>query len=68
MSRLVKDRLAGGPCTIDDLAQTIANKDRTLDIKSAKILTEAGVASLKESGDVTVQEPYISLARTGAMA
>jgi hypothetical protein len=68
MSRLVKGRLSEGPCTIDDLARTIANKDLTLDIRSAKILTEAGVASLKESGDIIVEDPYISLARSAATA
>ena len=68
MSSLVKERLTQGPCTIDDLAWKVAGKDRTLDIKSAQILAQAGVDSLMESGDVTVQDSYISLARPGPTA
>ena len=68
MSRLVKERLTQGPCTIDDLARGVAGTDRTLDIKSAQILAQAGVDSLKESGDVTVQDSYISLAWPGPTA
>tara|TARA_B100000315_G_scaffold25576_1_gene22098 strand:- start:479 stop:742 length:264 start_codon:yes stop_codon:yes gene_type:complete len=63
MSGLVKERLTRGPSTIGDLAWVVAHKDRTLDIKSAQILAQAGVDSLKESGDITVEDPYISLAR-----
>ncbi len=68
MGRLVKGRLSKGPCTIDDLARTVANKDLTLDIRSAKILAQAGVDSLKESGEVTTEDPYISLPQTVATA
>jgi hypothetical protein len=68
MSRLVKERLTQGPCTIHDLAWKVAGRDRTLDIKSAQILAQAGVDSLKESGDVTVQDSYISLAWPGPTA
>lgn len=64
MSELVHTRLSRGPCTIDDLALEITGTDPTLDIKSAKILAQAGVDSLAPSGEITVRDDYISLART----
>ncbi len=51
MSELVKKRLAQGPCTFDELALEIADKDLTLDIKSAQILARAAVESLDKKGD-----------------
>ena len=68
MSELVKKRLTQGPCTIRDLAWEVAGVDRTLDIKSAQILAQAGVDSLMENGDVTVHDTSISLSRPGATA
>jgi|TARA_Y100000031_G_scaffold139312_1_gene165911 hypothetical protein len=67
MTRLVTERLTEGPCTIDDLARKVAGWDLTLDLRSAQILAQAGVDSLKEGGDVLVVDGGISLARPKAM-
>ncbi len=59
MRNLVKARLDQGACTIDDIAQEIMQRDRTLDIVSAQRLAEAAVEALTESGEVTIRGAYV---------
>ncbi|MBI4200021.1 MAG: hypothetical protein HY535_06080 [Chloroflexi bacterium] len=56
---LVKTLLAERPCTIGDIAQEIAAKDRSLDIKSAQAIAEAAVEAMSQRGALEVQGPYI---------
>lgn len=55
MHELVKTLLAERPCTISDIAHGIAERDRSLDIKSAQRLAEAAVEELAQRGDIAVQ-------------
>ena len=56
---LVKARLAQGSCTMSDIASEIAQRDRSLDIASARTLAEAAVGALAQRGDVAVQGEQI---------
>ena len=63
MYALVKSLVAEGPCTINDIARRIAEKDHSLDPKSTHTLAEAAVKALVQSGDVASQGPSLRLAR-----
>ncbi|MBI4302164.1 MAG: hypothetical protein HY664_06130 [Chloroflexi bacterium] len=56
---LVKVRLAQGSCLISDIARDIVQKDRSLDIMSAKTLADAAVEALAQRGDATIRGPHI---------
>ena len=56
---LVEALLVEGPRTIGDVAVAIADKDRSLDIGSARTLAEAAVEALAQSGVIAVEDPYI---------
>ncbi len=58
---LVKTLLAENPCTISDIARGVADKDRSLDIKSAQVLAEAAVETLAQRGDLVIQGSYMHL-------
>ncbi len=60
--RLVKTLLAERPRTIVDIARGIADKDCTLDIKSAQTLAEAAVEELWKIDDISTEGDYIYLA------
>ncbi len=61
---LVETALSERPCTIDDIAQRIADKDRTLDIKSARKLAEAAVETLWQTDQVMLDGDLVCSART----
>ena len=64
MLALVKSLLAERPGTVNDIARGIADRDHTLDPKSADTLAEAAVKALVQSGDVAMQGPSLRLARS----
>ncbi len=68
ISELVKEHLTRGPCTIGDLAHNVAGTDRTLDIKSARILAQAAVDSLAGNGEITVRDTHIALSQPETVA
>ncbi|MBI4340204.1 MAG: hypothetical protein HY680_09680 [Chloroflexi bacterium] len=59
MYRLVEAMLAQGPCTISELAHGIADRDRSLDLGSARTLAEGAVEALAVSGVIAVQDDHI---------
>ena len=64
MDALVKTLVAERPCTLSDIAQRIADSDRSLDIKSAQAIAEAAVEALSQRGDVVVQGSYVHSPRS----
>lgn len=52
---LVRTLLAERPSTMSDIANKIAEKDRSLDIKSAQDLAKAAVEAMAQSGDIVIQ-------------
>ncbi|MBI2866348.1 MAG: hypothetical protein HYX99_03190 [Chloroflexi bacterium] len=50
------------PCHIGIIAGMIAERDHSLDIKSAQSLAEAAVNGLVQRGDLAVRGPHIHLA------
>lgn len=63
MYELVRTRLSGGPCSLDDLAAAVAQSDRSLDLKSARQLAEAAVEALAQAGQVAVEGEQVRAVR-----
>ena len=59
---LVKARLDRQPGAIADITRAIIEKDRSLDNKSARVLAEAAVRALAESGTVAAKGGHVYLA------
>lgn len=56
---LLESMLAERPRPLSEIAQRIADRDRSLDIKSAETLAEAAVEALAQSGVVAVRGSHI---------
>ncbi len=61
MCALVKSRLAQGAGTVEEIAQAIMSSDPTLDIVSARVLGQAAVEALAETGDVAMRDERVVL-------
>jgi hypothetical protein len=58
---VVKTRLAEGPCTKNDIAAAIMQKDPSLDIRCAEGLAEGAVLFLTENGVIEAKDSRIYL-------
>lgn len=56
---LLEAMLAERPRPLSEITQRIADRDRTLDIKSAQTLAEAAVEALAQSGVIGVRGSHI---------
>lgn len=66
LSKLIHDRVATGPSTVDQITLDVAKADGTLDPKTAGQLAEAAVQVLAESGDLAVDGTTVSAAGVGS--
>jgi hypothetical protein len=56
---LMKARLKQGSFIIDEVLPLIQSKDRSLDLKSAKILAEAALEELEQCGNLRIDNGCI---------
>ncbi len=55
MYELIEVRLRQGPFTVGEILPLIRCKDRSLDFSSAKMLAEAALEALAQSGDIRIE-------------
>ena len=55
MYELIKVRLRQGPFTVGEIVRLIRCKDRSLDFSSAKMLAEAALEALVQSGEIRIE-------------
>ncbi len=55
MYELIKVRLRQGPFTMGEILPLIRCKDRSLDFNSAKMIAEAALGALAQSGDIRIE-------------
>jgi hypothetical protein len=55
MYELIEVRLRQGPFTVDEILPLIRCEDRSLDFSNAKMLAEAALEALAQSGDIRIE-------------
>ena len=55
MYELIEVRLRQGPFTVGEILPLIRCEDRSLDFSSAKMLAEAALEALAQSGDIRIE-------------
>jgi hypothetical protein len=59
MYELMRIRLSQGPFTVGEILPLIQSRDRSLDLSSAKMLAEAALEDLAQSGDIRIEDDRI---------
>jgi len=54
MFEIIRQRLIQGPFKIDEIILIVRSKDRSLDYDSAKMIAEAAIRDLSQSGEIKV--------------
>ena len=60
MFEIIRQRLIQGPFKIDEIILIVRSKDRSLDYDSAKMIAEAAIRDLSQSGEIKVYGQSIS--------